>query len=133
VFTPDRHESRQRKSKSKSNLYYDRQSVGQSVLVSGTHLGPATNFSHIFSLIIFRQFRVCLCGAPSLTRSLVYTFQFLPGIAIAALLRSEPHGTHEHSLLLLLLRLPQPRGPGSSIYFPQIQGSPIIPSGIGFV
>jgi hypothetical protein len=33
---------------SKSKLYYDRQSVGQSVLVSGTHLGLATNFS--FSL-----------------------------------------------------------------------------------
>jgi hypothetical protein len=32
----------------KLKLYYDRQSVGQSVLVSGTHLGPATNFS--FSL-----------------------------------------------------------------------------------
>jgi hypothetical protein len=29
-------------------LIYDRQSVGQSVLVSGTHLGPVTNFS--FSL-----------------------------------------------------------------------------------
>jgi hypothetical protein len=29
-------------------LIYDRQSVGQSVLVPGTHLGPATNFS--FSL-----------------------------------------------------------------------------------
>jgi hypothetical protein len=31
-----------------SELIYDRQSVGQSVLVSGTHLGPVTNFS--FSL-----------------------------------------------------------------------------------
>jgi hypothetical protein len=30
----------------KSKLYYDRQSVGQSVLPSDTHLGPATNFSH---------------------------------------------------------------------------------------
>jgi hypothetical protein len=30
---------------SKSKLYYNRQSVGQSVLVSGTHLGPAINFS----------------------------------------------------------------------------------------
>jgi hypothetical protein len=30
--------------KLKSKLYYDRQSVGQSVLVSGTHPGPATNF-----------------------------------------------------------------------------------------
>jgi hypothetical protein len=29
----------------KLKLIYDRQSVGQSVLVSGTHLGPVTNFS----------------------------------------------------------------------------------------
>jgi hypothetical protein len=32
-------------SKSKSKLYNDQQSVGRSVLVSGAHLGPATNFS----------------------------------------------------------------------------------------
>jgi hypothetical protein len=31
--------------KLKLKLIYDRQSVGQSVLVSGAHLGPATNFS----------------------------------------------------------------------------------------
>jgi hypothetical protein len=34
------------KYKSKSKLYYYRQSVSQSVKVLGTHLGPATNFSH---------------------------------------------------------------------------------------
>jgi hypothetical protein len=34
--------------KLKLKLIYDRQSVGQSVLVSGAHLGPLTNFS--FSL-----------------------------------------------------------------------------------
>jgi hypothetical protein len=33
---------------SKWKLIYDRQSVGQSVLVSGAHLGPVANFS--FSL-----------------------------------------------------------------------------------
>jgi hypothetical protein len=33
------------KSKSKSKSHYYRQLVGQSVLVSGAHLGPATNFS----------------------------------------------------------------------------------------
>jgi hypothetical protein len=32
------------KSKSKSKLYYDRQSVGQCVLVSSTHLGLKTRF-----------------------------------------------------------------------------------------
>jgi hypothetical protein len=37
--------------KSKSKLCYDRQSVGQSVLVSGTHLGPATIFSLLFSVL----------------------------------------------------------------------------------
>jgi hypothetical protein len=34
-----------RNCQSQSQLYYDRQLVSQSVLVSGTHLGPATNFS----------------------------------------------------------------------------------------
>jgi hypothetical protein len=35
-------------SKSKSKLYYDQQLVGQSVLLSGTHLGPVSNFSPSF-------------------------------------------------------------------------------------
>jgi hypothetical protein len=35
--------------------------------------------------------------------------------------------------LSLFLRLPQPGGPGFHIYFLQEQGSPIIPTGIGFV
>jgi hypothetical protein len=37
-------------------LIYDRQSIGQSVLVSGAHLGPVTNFS--FSL----KFPLDSCG-----------------------------------------------------------------------
>jgi hypothetical protein len=40
--------------KSKSKSHYDRQIVGQSVLVSGGHLGPATNFS-ISLRFSFRQ------------------------------------------------------------------------------
>jgi hypothetical protein len=42
----------------------------------------------------------------SLTKGRVCTFQFLPGIARAAFLRSESHGTHEHISLSLFLRLP---------------------------
>jgi hypothetical protein len=38
--------------------------VGQSILVSGTHLGPATKF---LLEIFFRQLRVCYFVAPSLT------------------------------------------------------------------
>jgi hypothetical protein len=97
------------------NLYYiyrASKSKSKSVLVSGTHLGPTTNFSHYLLGYLFRQFRVCWCGAPSLTRSRISTFQFLPGIASAAFLRSECHGTHEHSSLYLFLRLLQPGGPG---------------------
>jgi hypothetical protein len=107
--------------------------VVQSVLVSGTQPGPATNFSHCLFDYFFWQFRVCWCGAPYLTRSRVCTFQFLPGITRAAFLSSESHWTHKHSLLSLFLRLPKPGGPGSCIYFPQEQGSPIIPSDILFV
>jgi hypothetical protein len=50
------HECLKLKMKLKLKLIYDRQSVGQSVLVSETHLGPATNFS--FSL----KFSLDICG-----------------------------------------------------------------------
>jgi hypothetical protein len=104
--------------KSKSKLYYNRQSVGQSVLVSGTHWDPQPFFP--FSLyIFFDSFGFVDVRGPSLTRSSVCTFQFLPGIASTAFLRSESHGTHEYSLLSLFLRLPQPGGPGSCIYLSQ--------------
>jgi hypothetical protein len=49
-------------------------------------------------------------------------FSSLLGIASTAFLRSESHGTHEHILLPRFLRLLQPGGPGSCIYFPQEQG-----------
>jgi hypothetical protein len=112
-------------------ICYDRRSVGQSALVLGTHLGPTTNSSHSLFDYFFWQFRVCWCGEPSLARSRVCTFRFLPGIASAAFLWSEFHRTHEHSLLSLFFRLPQPGGPGAYIYFPQEQGSPILASSIG--
>jgi hypothetical protein len=64
-----------------------------------------------FSLwLFFWQFRVCWCGAPPLTRSRICTFQFLPGIASAAFLRSESHWTNEHSLLSLFLDSPNQKG-----------------------
>jgi hypothetical protein len=53
----------------KLKLIYDRQSVGQSVLVSGTHLEPVTNFS--FFSFFFTQLRACYFVAPSLTRGWV--------------------------------------------------------------
>jgi hypothetical protein len=60
-------------------------------------------------------------------------FQFLPGIASASILTFDSYGTHEHILLSLFLRLRQPGGPDSCIYFPQEQGSSVIPPGTGSV
>jgi hypothetical protein len=87
-------------SPSQSYIRTDGQSVSQSVLVSGTHLRPATTCV----LIIIGQLRVFRCKAPSLTRSRVCIFQFLQGNASAAFLRSGPH------LLSLFLRLPHLEG-----------------------
>jgi hypothetical protein len=72
---------------SKSELYYDFQPVGQSVLMTGTHLGPATNFSPSFFNYV-RQSRVCWCGAPSLTRGRVCSFQLSLSIASVVFLWS---------------------------------------------
>jgi hypothetical protein len=51
------------KSKSKSKSHYDRQSVGQAVLASCAHLGPATNFSFPLSFS-FRQLRFGILQSP---------------------------------------------------------------------
>jgi hypothetical protein len=85
----------------------------------------------LLSLITFRQLRVCWCRSPSLTRSRVCSFQFLLSIASSAFLRFEFHGTQQHILLPLFLRIPQAGGPGSCIYFPQEHGSPVTLPGIG--
>jgi hypothetical protein len=51
--------------------------------------------------------------------------KFLLDIASAAFLRSESHGTHEH------IETP-PIWRAKFLYFPQEQGSPVIPPGIGY-
>jgi hypothetical protein len=92
--------------KLKLKLNYDRQSVCQSVLVSGTHLGPATNSS--FSL----KLRVCYFATPSLARGRVYNLLLL--LVSPAQFR----GTQDHIFLSEFLRLPQPGGPGQLYLYP---------------
>jgi hypothetical protein len=112
--------------KSKSNLYYYRRSICQSVLVSGTHVGPVTNFSPSLFNHFYTVTGFLMWGAFSDEKS-VWIFQFLLGIASAAFLGSDSYGTHEHILLPLFFRLPKTGGPGFCIYFPQEQGSPVMP------
>jgi hypothetical protein len=78
--------------KSKSKLFYDRRSVGQSALLSGHHLGPVTIF--FFLEIVFRQLQVCYCGVPSLSRGRAYNLQLLLDLASAVFLGSQFRRTH---------------------------------------
>jgi hypothetical protein len=114
------------KLKLKLKLIYDRQSVGQSALVSGDQF--------FFLLeISFRQFRLCYFVAPTLTRGRICNLlvQLLLDLARAVTLGSKSRRTHDH-ILLSHLRPPQPGGPGSRIYIPQEQGGPVIPPSTGF-
>jgi hypothetical protein len=113
---------------SEVKLIYDRRSVGQSVLVLGSHLEPMTRF--FFSVW---RLRVSWCVAPSLTRGWVCNLrvQLFLVLARAVTLGSKSRRTHDH-ILLSHLRLPQPGGPGLCIYIPQEQGGSVIPPGTGF-
>jgi hypothetical protein len=68
----------------KSKLFYDQWSVGQSILVSGHHLGHATKFSIPSMKFVFKQLRFFWYEAPSLTREvcnlLVQVLLGLPSI-----------------------------------------------------
>jgi hypothetical protein len=82
--------------KLKLKLIYDRRSVGQSVLVSGSHLEPMT--STFFSIW---RLRISWCVAPSLTRGWVCNLlvQLLLGLARAVTLGSKSSRTHDYILI----------------------------------
>jgi hypothetical protein len=84
--------------------HYDRQSIGQSVLVSGAHLGPTTNFS-FFLRFSFRQLRVCYFAESSLTRGRVCNLLLLLVLASAVPLGSALSDKRTDLYLLLLLGL----------------------------
>jgi hypothetical protein len=92
---------------------------------------PRPIFLHL-SLITFIQFRACWCGAPTLTRSRVCSFQILLGISSADFLRSGSNGTHERILLSLLFKLPQPEGQVPVFISLRNKVAQLYPRGIGF-
>jgi hypothetical protein len=107
--------------KSKSKLYYDRQSVR----LSFRHPSGIRDQFFFLHEIFFRRLRVCYFVAPSLTR----------GRACNCCCWSSPaqfRGSQDHILLSQFLRLSQTGGPGPRIYIPQEQGGPVIPPGTGF-
>jgi hypothetical protein len=74
-----------------------------------------------------------LSGVPSLTRSRVYSFQFYLLSPPQSFLGLSPTGFMNIFFYFYFWDSPQPGGPGSCIYFPQEQGSPVIPPRIGYV
>jgi hypothetical protein len=64
------------KLKLKLKLIYDRQSVGQSVLVSGARPSGTSDQIVLLLKISFRQLRLCYFVAPSLTRGRVCTLLY---------------------------------------------------------
>jgi hypothetical protein len=109
-----------------NELYYDRPSVGQSVLVSSPHLGLMTRF-----LLLSDSCGFVDMGRPLWREggSVVYNCCCLlqhSHSQVRELRGSWPHFTVSD------LRLPQPWGPGPCIYVPQEQGGPVIPPGTAF-
>jgi hypothetical protein len=112
----------------KFKLIYDGRSVGQAVLVLGSHKKFMTRFlSSVWQLLD------SWCGASSLTRGCVCNLlvQLLLGLARAVILGTKSRRTHDH-ILSPNLTVPKPGGPGSRIYIPQEQRGPVIPPGTGF-
>jgi hypothetical protein len=125
-FTPPPHG--QTKSKAKSKLCCDRRSVGQSVLVSSTHLGLTTRF-----FITVRELRVCWCGALSLTRERVCRLQLLLGLANAVILGSESHGTRDHILLSQIRDSPNLEGQVPVFISPRDRVAQLYPQALGSI
>jgi hypothetical protein len=117
--------SKKLKLKLKLKLSCDWRLVGQSALVSGSHL-------ELMTICFFSvwQLWVSWFAAPSLTRGWVLQ-QFLLGLARAVTLGSKSRRTHDH-ILLSNLRLLQPRGPGPRIYILKEEFAPVIAPGTGF-
>jgi hypothetical protein len=106
-----------------TKLIYNRRSVWQSVLVTGSHLESTTRY--LFSVW---QLRVSWFGAPSLTRRWVCNLlvQLLLGLARAISLGSKSHRT-QIIFYYLIMRFPQPGGPGSRIYIPRNRVAQLYP------
>jgi hypothetical protein len=109
-----------------TKLCYDRWSVGQSVLVSSTHLGPNTRISITLKTVV----GLFMWGSLSDERmGLSFTIAACPLQAIILGPRVPrdlwPYFTLSNSRLL------QHGGPGPRIYIPPEQGGPVMPTDTG--
>jgi hypothetical protein len=97
----------------KSKLCYKQRSVGQSVLVSGTHLGLTTR-----SALLSDSCGFCWHDVPSLIRGWVYSLKLLLGLARSVIPRSKSCRTHDHMLLSQIWDPPNWRATSPYLYLP---------------
>jgi hypothetical protein len=105
----------------KSKLCYDQRSVGQSVLVSSTHLELTNRLLSAADLLMWDALTGERTGL-SFTLAAGPRQRGQPWVRVPP----SPYFTFSYS------RLPQPGGPGPRIYIPQEQGRPVILPGTGF-
>jgi hypothetical protein len=100
---------------------------------ANSHITDTFSISTLVGLVTRYYFlsECCeICGLTSVRRLLWREDE--SAICSVITQRSESRRTRNHTLLSHL-RLPQPGGPGSSIYIPQEQGGLVIPPGNGFL
>jgi hypothetical protein len=100
--------------------------------MSITHLEPATNFSLSFFDYVLDSFEFVDVGRPPWREIGSVLFSFCRALPAQPFSDLSPTGLTSIVYCLYLWDPPQPGGPGSCIYFPQKQGSPVIALGIGF-
>jgi hypothetical protein len=91
---------------------------------------PSLAHEQIF--ITFRHLQVCWRGLPSLMRGRVCSLQLLLILAIAVILGSVSHRTHDYILLSQIWDSPNLGRPGPRIYIHQEQGGPVILQATGW-
>jgi hypothetical protein len=109
-------------------LSCDRRPVGQSVLVSGSHVELLTRFFFLPGSWGFLNVWHPLWREDG---SVIYLYKCFWVMPEQSLLGTSPTELNNR-ISLSHLRLPHDGGPGSCFYIPQDQGGPFIPLGTGF-
>jgi hypothetical protein len=102
-----------------------RRSVGQSVLVSSTHLGPKTRFLLLSDSCVFVDVGRSLCRVCRLQLLLAFTTTVIFG--------SESHGIHDHILLFHIRDSPNLKGHVTLFISPRNRVAQLYPQALGYL
>jgi hypothetical protein len=108
---------------------YHRRSIGQSVLVSSTHLGLTTRILFLSDSYGF----VDVGRSLSLTKERVYRLQLLLVLASEVILGSESRGTRDHILLSQIRDSPKLKGQVPVCIFPRNRVTRLYPQALGSI